>query len=120
MTNTNNNSATQTPKSTKWKKIARGAIAGIAIVISGGVGAYQAVVLPGCDETRVTDTVHAIFEENGTALSVLDRIETVSSKDDAYQCAAYIESGEEKADITYTVSWNGWEQEVRIGEVETF
>jgi hypothetical protein len=100
-----------------WKKISA-AIGGLAVIVAAGVTLLNYFVLPGCDSDTIKDTVHSIFEQTSTKLTVLDQIETVAEGDGTTSCRAHVESETEKATINYTVSWNGWTPQVKIDTVD--
>jgi hypothetical protein len=100
-----------------WKKISV-AIGALGVIVAAGVTLLNYFVLPGCDADTIKDTIHSIFEQTSTKLTVLDQIETVAEGDATKSCKAHVESETEKATINYTVSWNGWTPQVKIDTVD--
>ena len=73
--------------------------------------------LPACDSSTALDTVKDIFAEKAAPLTKVANAKLVTEKDKRRDCSAYIETADEKAQITYHVFWDGWSKSVMIDEV---
>jgi hypothetical protein len=91
-------------------------VAGLVVVVFGGIKLINIFVLPGCDSSNIQDTVREIFK--ATPLVTYTGITTVSDDKSGKMCGAHIETAEEKADIRYSVTWNGWSPYVKIENVD--
>lgn len=93
-------------------------VVGIALVIVAGVKVIDFFTLPGCDSSRITDTVRDIFKSKSVELTKFEQIQAVKDESSSKMCGAYIETADEKANIQYSISWQGWTPFVRIEKVD--
>jgi hypothetical protein len=110
------------PQPSRWSgRTARLAqfAAAIVLIVLGGTQLINFLVLPGCDSSRITDTVRDIFKGQDVPLLSLDGIKSLPDTEKGKMCEAMIASADEKARIEYSVSWDGWSPYVRIETVET-
>jgi hypothetical protein len=103
----------QKSRMARWAGIIT-AICGILIL---AIQLLNWFVLPGCDASKIQDTVRSIFKDNGTPLDRLSDIKPLPDQNGRKTCAARVGTPTQTADITYSVFWEGWTTRVQIGQV---
>ena len=99
-----------------WKKISY-FIGGLAVLVGGGVSLLNYFVLPGCDSSKVSDTIRSIFSSQNLELTALNAFTTVSDESARKDCKAHYEIPGETGSLDYSVTWDGWDAQVRIENV---
>ncbi len=105
-------------KASPWGRIG-GIVVGIAVLVLGGVKLLNLFVLPPCDATNITDTVRELFKSKEVELVTFNDVKPLSGDDKKVMCGAYVESADEKANIQYSIVWQGWSPYVTIETVDT-
>jgi hypothetical protein len=105
------------PPPTFWQRFGRwaGIAAGIVIAVVGIIRlVIPYTVLPGCESSRMTDTLRSIFRNQKVEAKAITDIKTVSSSSSEVSCTATVDIGGEPEAIGFRSYWDGWTAQVAV------
>jgi len=91
-----------------------GIVVGIVVGIGGLAKLYGAFTLPGCDSSRMTDTLRTIYQKQKVEVKGFRNIKTVSSSFSEVTCTGEVEIADEYDAINFRSYWDGWTPQVRV------
>ncbi|HTT48185.1 MAG TPA: hypothetical protein VMG39_09305 [Pseudolabrys sp.] len=103
-------------KLSRWVTIAAGLVLGLV----GLLKVYNAFVpqLPSCDDSKTADVIRGIFQQKDIALTKLTDLKLANESGGERNCTAHIETASETATISYSLTLQGKEFQVRITKVD--
>jgi hypothetical protein len=114
--------ATAEPPKTFWQKAQRWfmIVCGVIIGIGGLIQLYKAFTpqLPGCAADSTATVLRDIFKKKDVELTVLNNMKTVTDTSSEQTCQAHIETPAETGTISYSITLQGSNFQIRIDKVE--
>jgi hypothetical protein len=114
--------ATAEPAKTFWQKAQQWflIVCGIIIGLLGLLKLYTAFTpqLPGCAADATAAVLHDIFKKKDVELTVLNNMKTVTDTSSEQTCQAHIETPAETGTISYSITLQGGNFQVRIDKVD--
>src|SRR5664279_2595638 len=114
--------ATAEPPKTFWQKAQRWfmIVCGVIIGIGGLIQLYKAFTpqLPGCAADSTAAVLRDIFKKKDVELTVLNNMKTVTDRSSDQTCQAHIETPAETGTISYSITLQGSDFQVRIDKVD--
>jgi hypothetical protein len=95
-------------------------VCGVIIGIGGLIQLYKAFTpqLPGCAADSTATVLRDIFKKKDVELTVLNNMKTVTDTSSEQTCQAHIETPAETGTISYSITLQGSNFQVRIDKVD--